>query len=206
MSTETATREAPEVDEARLGEFIGGFATDLGAVCHAATVLVGDRLGLYRAMSDCKPVTADELARRTGCDERHLAEWFSAQAAESTGVSTIPICSVNRQVLQTQLHRQPGRFLAAGTPRSGAEARGGRPGRRRRLRIRGVHDPHGTSVPGIDVRRFRQPRTLGRGRQRCGFGAGVAPRCHLKVAGAEHFPGLSAVAPTARVPAMVMPS
>lgn len=69
------------VDEAKLQDFVGRFAQDLGAVLHAATVLIGDRLGLYRAMGDGNPVTAAELAERTGCDERYLSEWLAAQAA-----------------------------------------------------------------------------------------------------------------------------
>ena len=71
----------PTVDEDKLNEFVGRFAGDLGAVLHAATVLVGDRLGLYAAMADGRPVTPADLAARTGCDERHLTEWLSAQAA-----------------------------------------------------------------------------------------------------------------------------
>lgn len=69
------------IDETRLNEFVGRFAQDLGAVLHAATVLIGDRLGLYRAMGDGQTVTARELAERTGCNERYLREWLSAQAA-----------------------------------------------------------------------------------------------------------------------------
>ncbi len=69
------------IDEKRLDEFVGRFAGDLGAVLHAATVLVGDRLGLYGAMGAEQPVTPAELAKRTGCDERYLAEWLAAQAA-----------------------------------------------------------------------------------------------------------------------------
>ncbi|MFL6023883.1 MAG: class I SAM-dependent methyltransferase [Marmoricola sp.] len=69
------------IDEARLDEFVGRFAGDLGAVLHAATILIGDRLGLYVAMGDSTPVTPAQLAERTGCDERYLAEWLSAQAA-----------------------------------------------------------------------------------------------------------------------------
>src|SRR5680860_461538 len=69
------------IDEAKLNEFIGKFAGDLGAVLHAATVLIGDRLGLYKAMADGSPVTPAELARRTDGDERYLTEWLSAQAA-----------------------------------------------------------------------------------------------------------------------------
>lgn len=71
------TAPAPEEVEA----FTGRFATDLAAVAHAATVVVGDRLGLYRALADVGPATPDELAAATGCDARYLEEWLNAQAA-----------------------------------------------------------------------------------------------------------------------------
>ncbi|MDQ4042474.1 MAG: methyltransferase domain-containing protein, partial [Actinomycetota bacterium] len=74
-----ATR--PAIDEAKLNEFVGKFAGDLGAVLHAATVLIGDKLGLYKAMADDEPLTAQELAERTGTDERYMREWLSAQVA-----------------------------------------------------------------------------------------------------------------------------
>ena len=55
-----------DLDTQRLEEFVGQFAADLGAVLHCATVLIGDRVGLYRAMADCRWLTAEELAVRTG--------------------------------------------------------------------------------------------------------------------------------------------
>jgi len=70
-----------DFDAARLEAFVGRFAADLGAVLHAATVLTGDRLGLYTAMADGEPVTPDTLAERTGTDRRMVAEWLAAQAA-----------------------------------------------------------------------------------------------------------------------------
>ena len=69
------------INEERLNEFVGRFAGDLGAVLHASTVLLGDRLGLYVAMGDGEPVTAAQLAERTSYPERYLAEWLSSQAA-----------------------------------------------------------------------------------------------------------------------------
>jgi len=69
------------IDEAKLNDFIGKFTGDLGAVLHAATVLIGDRLGWYKAMADGTPMTPAELAQRTGGDVRYLTEWLSAQAA-----------------------------------------------------------------------------------------------------------------------------
>jgi 2-polyprenyl-3-methyl-5-hydroxy-6-metoxy-1,4-benzoquinol methylase len=71
----------PPIDEDKLNEFIGRFVQDMGAVAHAATVLIGDQLGLYKAMADGRPITAQELAERTGTDQRYMQEWLSAQAA-----------------------------------------------------------------------------------------------------------------------------
>lgn len=78
--TET-TNTTLDVDPQRLDEFVGRFAGDLGAVLHCATVLIGDRVGLYRAMANCQWVSAEELAERTGTHLRYLREWLSAQAA-----------------------------------------------------------------------------------------------------------------------------
>ncbi|PVZ05380.1 class I SAM-dependent methyltransferase [Actinomycetospora cinnamomea] len=69
------------MQEEKLDQFIGRFVQDLGAVAHAATVVLGDRLGLYRAMGDGEPTTPRRLAEKTGCDERYLREWLAAQAA-----------------------------------------------------------------------------------------------------------------------------
>ena len=69
------------VDEALLNEFMGRFVGDLGAALSAACVVIGDRLGLYRAMADGTPVTPEQLAERTGTDPRYVREWLSNQAA-----------------------------------------------------------------------------------------------------------------------------
>ena len=71
---------AMAIDEAKLNAFMGHFVHDLGAVMHAATVVVGDQLGLYKKLAD-GPGTVDALARRTETDPRYLGEWLSAQAA-----------------------------------------------------------------------------------------------------------------------------
>lgn len=68
------------IDESKLNEFMGNFVHDIGAVMHAATVVVGDRLGLYKALAE-KPASAEDLARRTETDPRYLREWLSSQAA-----------------------------------------------------------------------------------------------------------------------------
>jgi SAM-dependent methyltransferase len=76
MSNTTQT-----IDQAKLDEFMGQFVGDLGATVSAALVVIGDKLGLYRAMADGDPITAGELASRTGTDARYVREWLSNQAA-----------------------------------------------------------------------------------------------------------------------------
>lgn len=72
--------QAMAINEEKLNAFMGRFVQDLGAVMHAATVVVGDELGLYKALAE-KPMSADALAEKTGTDARYLREWLSAQAA-----------------------------------------------------------------------------------------------------------------------------
>lgn len=69
-----------QVDEARLEELMHRFVTDLGAAVTAPMVLIGDQLGLYKAMADGEPITPAQLAERTGCRERYLREWLCQQA------------------------------------------------------------------------------------------------------------------------------
>jgi len=54
-----------EIDQDKLEEFMGRFVGDLGAAMSAALVVIGDRLGLYAAIADGQPITAEELASRT---------------------------------------------------------------------------------------------------------------------------------------------
>jgi SAM-dependent methyltransferase len=69
------------VDESKLEQLLGRVIGDFGAVASAPLVVIGDELGLYRAMADGRPVSAAELAERTGTAERYLREWLAAQAA-----------------------------------------------------------------------------------------------------------------------------
>ena len=72
---------AATIDQARLEAFMGQFVQDMGAAATAPLVVIGDKLGLYKAMADGEPVTPAELATRTGCRERYLREWLCQQAA-----------------------------------------------------------------------------------------------------------------------------
>ena len=67
------------LDEVRLGEFMQRFASDFGAALHASTVVVGDKLGLYRALANLGPTDAAHLAAETKCDTRLVQEWLDAQ-------------------------------------------------------------------------------------------------------------------------------
>jgi SAM-dependent methyltransferase len=67
--------------QAQIEAFVGRMVGDMGATASAALVVVGDRLGLYKALADGGPATAHELATRTGTAERYVHEWLSAQAA-----------------------------------------------------------------------------------------------------------------------------
>ncbi len=72
---------ATGIDEAKLEEFMGQFVGDLGAAITGPLVLIGDKLGLYKAMADGEPLTPAELAARTDCRERYVREWLCQQAA-----------------------------------------------------------------------------------------------------------------------------
>jgi 2-polyprenyl-3-methyl-5-hydroxy-6-metoxy-1,4-benzoquinol methylase len=77
----TTTQDQPAADQTVLQEFLGRAIGDLGATLSAALVVIGDRLGLYRAMADGAPVTAEELAGRTATAPAYLRPWLANQAA-----------------------------------------------------------------------------------------------------------------------------
>lgn len=69
------------INEQKLQELLGKAIVDFGAAMHAPLVLIGDKLGLYKAMNSGDPVTSAELAARTGTNERYVREWLNAQSA-----------------------------------------------------------------------------------------------------------------------------
>ena len=70
------------VNETKLNEFLGKVVTDVGAAMSAALVVLGDQLGLWRALAAAdKPITPADLARRTETTERYVREWLNAMAA-----------------------------------------------------------------------------------------------------------------------------
>ena len=71
------------LEKDKLQAFMERYSTDQAATMHAATVVVGDQLGLYRALAEGGPQTADDLAAATGCQPRLLREWLNAQVASA---------------------------------------------------------------------------------------------------------------------------
>ena len=75
------TEQPVEIDEQKLGAFMNQAVGELGATLGAALVVIGDRLGLYKAMAGAGGLTSTQLADRTGTAERYVREWLNAQAA-----------------------------------------------------------------------------------------------------------------------------
>jgi SAM-dependent methyltransferase len=69
------------IDQGKLDAFMGRAVGDMGAAFHTALVVIGDKLGLYKALAAGGPMTPEDLARKTGTHERYVREWLSAQAA-----------------------------------------------------------------------------------------------------------------------------
>ncbi len=69
------------VDQDKLNQFMGKALGDIGGTFHAALVLIGEKLGLYKALADGGPLTPADLAKRTKTTERYVREWLNAQAA-----------------------------------------------------------------------------------------------------------------------------
>jgi SAM-dependent methyltransferase len=67
------------IDEDKLNDLIGRFVSDFGAAMHAATVVIGDKLGLYAALAEQGPITGSDLAQALGFDTRLVEEWLAAQ-------------------------------------------------------------------------------------------------------------------------------
>jgi 2-polyprenyl-3-methyl-5-hydroxy-6-metoxy-1,4-benzoquinol methylase len=93
-----ATVEEPAaVDMQKLEAFVFRAVDEVGATLNSALVVMGDKLGLYRALAGAGGLTSVELARRTGVSERYVREWLNAQAAggyveydPSDGTYTLP--------------------------------------------------------------------------------------------------------------------
>jgi SAM-dependent methyltransferase len=73
--------QAAQVDGDKLMQFVFRAVDEVGATLNTALVVMGDRLGLYRALAGAGPLSPAELAERSGTAERYVREWLNAQAA-----------------------------------------------------------------------------------------------------------------------------
>ncbi len=69
------------IDSAKLEEFLGKMIGDMGAAASASLVVLGEKLGLYKALAANGPLSSTGLAETTGTTERYVREWLAAQAA-----------------------------------------------------------------------------------------------------------------------------
>jgi SAM-dependent methyltransferase len=70
------------IDETKLNDFLGKVVGDVGSAMSAALVVIGDELGLWRALAAApQPLSTTELATRTETNERYIREWLNAMAA-----------------------------------------------------------------------------------------------------------------------------
>ena len=74
-----STAQVPTLDMDKLNAFIGQFVNDLGAAVHAGMVVIGEKLGLYKALAGGPMIR--QLAAKTKTDERYVREWLASQAA-----------------------------------------------------------------------------------------------------------------------------
>ena len=68
------------IDNQKLEQLLGTVVNELGAASNAALVIIGDKLGLFRALA-AGDMTSAALAEKTGTHERYVREWLSSQAA-----------------------------------------------------------------------------------------------------------------------------
>jgi SAM-dependent methyltransferase len=128
---------ANPVDGEKLMEFVFKAVDEVGGTLNAALVVMGDSLGLYKAMAGAGGLTPVEIARRTGVSERYVREWLNAQAAGgyvtydgSGGTYTLPSEQAVALTDESSPAYLPGFFqIALGavidSPRIAASARSG---------------------------------------------------------------------------------
>jgi 2-polyprenyl-3-methyl-5-hydroxy-6-metoxy-1,4-benzoquinol methylase len=77
----TMAGQAMQLSETKLNAFMERAVGDMGAAMHAALIVIGDKLGLYKAMAGAGWMTSGELAEKTRTAERYVREWLNANAA-----------------------------------------------------------------------------------------------------------------------------
>ncbi len=69
------------MNEDKLYALLGKMVTELGAAYAGASVIIGDKLGFYKALTAGGSLTSAQLAKQTGTSERYVREWLATQAA-----------------------------------------------------------------------------------------------------------------------------
>ena len=148
-----STIEEPvAVDGDKLMQFVFRAVDEVGATLNAALVVMGDKLGWYRAMAGAGGLSPAELAERTGSAERYVREWLNAQAAggyvhydPDSGLYSLPPEQTVALTDASSPAYVPGLFQTAigsvhrlPADRRGGAERDGRLGRPRPRRARGV--------------------------------------------------------------------
>lgn len=123
------------VNPDKLNAFMSMAVGDIGAAMSANMVLLGDKLGLYKAMVKAGPATPAELAKATKTNERYVREWLGNQAAGGyvtydarTGRYTLPEEQARHSPMKAVLVSSLARFRSSRphfqpTPRSSSGSR-----------------------------------------------------------------------------------
>ena len=69
------------IDPTKLDVLVARAIGDLSAGYGGVMISLGNRLGLYKTMAGAGPLSAREVAKRTGCAERYVREWLNSQVA-----------------------------------------------------------------------------------------------------------------------------
>jgi len=69
------------IDPEKLNALAGKFLGDMGGALAGPSILIGEQLGLYKALGEAGPSTPEQLAKRVGILERYVREWLAGQAA-----------------------------------------------------------------------------------------------------------------------------
>ena len=111
---------AAPIDPEKFKEYAKRVFGALGGAMTSAMICLGDRLGLYRALSETGAVTSAELAKRTGLSERWLREWLQQQGAagvlEYRGEGRFALSAEGVAVLADESHPAFGAGFFASLP------------------------------------------------------------------------------------------
>jgi hypothetical protein len=128
-----STTQVSAIDMNKLNVFIGQFVTDLGAAVHTGMIVIGEKLGLYKALAG-DPMTSAQLAAKTKTDERYLREWLASQATGgyiTFDAKTNKFSLSEEQAFTLANEDSPAYLPGAGLARRGPTHRGSLPHRRR---------------------------------------------------------------------------